>query len=773
MLLFNVLFTQAQTFPADAFVVWLETEMTYDEIANFDLTAFVADKFEFEGNYTVEDPPYDNISQILNGPETDPDSVHQLSIVLDFRSDFTAFRVQNHSASTDFLRIIQWGNRPWAHFNHTFDGVRLTQTDPPLDVPNLTACTSFSYMFHQLANGYNQPLVLRFAEWDVSNVNDFSYMFATYAISNASLEISNWNTSNATNMERMFFNNETFNQPLGNWDVSNVVNMDSMFGGAYSFGYNISTWNFHPEVVFSTPNSWNNFIEDGAFSTDYYDLLLYRFYQLGLTGKYLMMNGHMYCDSYYRDNLILAYGWDIIDSGQDPYCNNNNNYNVYAYIQLDEDQDGCGFQDPYINNVQIEVNDGFDTNRYYTNNGFIAHPWNLMAYTLTPVPFYGMSINPVEEYFDIYPYLTDYVFYFCASIVDQIPGLRVRIVPISNTNRPGFISTYHLLVENIGSVALSDITIVYTYFPAYQTLYETSDPYTVPSANELHFSIGSLGAYATKSIEVRFQNALPDTMLVDSVFTTSISGLSVYESDTAISDQFTLHEVVRNSFDPNDKTVLQGSQIILQQAQEELQYRIRFQNTGNAAAQFIRIVDQLHHTLDPTTFRIIDSSHPYMARITSYGEIEFMFDNINLPPEMYDEENSHGYIIYSIKPMSGLQIGDIIHGNSVAIYFDYNSPIYTNATETEIVTELSVNSPNGNHFKVQPNPTRDKIYIQTHSQTLLHRVQIYNLQGQKLLEQTLNNDSSASIDLQSLANGVYILHFQTSLGQQTTRIIKN
>ena len=38
--------------------------------------------------------------------------------------------------------------------------------------------------------------------------------------------ISRWNTSNVTDMNRMFFNTENFNEDIGGWDTSKVTNMN-------------------------------------------------------------------------------------------------------------------------------------------------------------------------------------------------------------------------------------------------------------------------------------------------------------------------------------------------------------------------------------------------------------------------------------------------------------------------------------------------------------------------------------------------------------------
>ncbi|MGC6422278.1 MAG: BspA family leucine-rich repeat surface protein [Flavobacteriaceae bacterium] len=52
-----------------------------------------------------------------------------------------------------------------------------------------------------------------------------------------------WDVSNVTNMDGMFFGAEVFNQDLSKWDVSKVTNMGSLFKNASRFNQNISGWN--------------------------------------------------------------------------------------------------------------------------------------------------------------------------------------------------------------------------------------------------------------------------------------------------------------------------------------------------------------------------------------------------------------------------------------------------------------------------------------------------------------------------------------------------
>ena len=60
-------------------------------------------------------------------------------------------------------------------------------------------------------------------------------------------EINNWDVSNVTNMEEMFDEASSFNQPINKWDVSKVTNMSFMFAGASSFNQPLNNWNVSKE----------------------------------------------------------------------------------------------------------------------------------------------------------------------------------------------------------------------------------------------------------------------------------------------------------------------------------------------------------------------------------------------------------------------------------------------------------------------------------------------------------------------------------------------
>ena len=63
--------------------------------------------------------------------------------------------------------------------------------------------------------------------WNISLITDMSKLF--YDREDFNEDISDWDVSNVTNMSKMFNACYEFNQPLNNWDVRNVTDMDFMF----------------------------------------------------------------------------------------------------------------------------------------------------------------------------------------------------------------------------------------------------------------------------------------------------------------------------------------------------------------------------------------------------------------------------------------------------------------------------------------------------------------------------------------------------------------
>ncbi len=95
------------------------------------------------------------------------------------------------------------------------------------------------------------------SKWDTSNVTSMERMFDSAIEFNQPLN--GWNTSNVTNMSKMFRCAKNFNGDISKWDVSNVNNLNGMFQSASNFNQDLSNWNISNvtnmnEIFFCAPN---------------------------------------------------------------------------------------------------------------------------------------------------------------------------------------------------------------------------------------------------------------------------------------------------------------------------------------------------------------------------------------------------------------------------------------------------------------------------------------------------------------------------------------
>lgn len=138
---------------------------------------------------------------------------------------------------------------------------------------------------------------------------------------------------------------------------------------------------------------------------------------------------------------------------------------------------------------------------------------------------------------------------------------------------------------------------------------------------------------------------------------------------------------VIGSYDPNDKLVSPSGLGEAHYIPEgtRLRYLIRFQNSGNDTAFFVRLIDTLDSRLDISTFKIEGASHPYTIELHGSDPVvmKVTYLNINLPDDATNYEGSQGYFSFSVRPVESAKVGTAIE-NYAEIYFDFNPPIVTN-----------------------------------------------------------------------------------------------
>ncbi|MCP4437683.1 MAG: T9SS type A sorting domain-containing protein [Aureispira sp.] len=236
------------------------------------------------------------------------------------------------------------------------------------------------------------------------------------------------------------------------------------------------------------------------------------------------------------------------------------------------------------------------------------------------------------------------------------------------------------------------------------------------------------------------------------------------------------------SFDPNDKRgfPLGISDMHTIQPNTDLEYMIRFQNTGTDTAFNVTIQDVLPPELNIMSVVSGASSHDYTFSISGDRVLEWKFSNIMLPDSNTNEPASHGFISFHVEQAPNLPLGTYIN-NDASIYFDFNAAIITNLSQHLIANPSGVAIITGTepapvskmedkwNLKVYPNPAEHQVTIQ--SDLDLQQIHLLSINGQTIQEVTTTSNT-VSLPLDNLPLGVYILDIRSEAGRVVKRIIK-
>ena len=356
------------------------------------------------------------------------------------------------------------------------------------------------------------------------------------------------------------------------------------------------------------------------------------------------------------------------------------------------------------------------------------------------------------------------------KFLSNINDLALSAV-VSPLPRPGFNSTLYITCVNNGT-KVSNGSVHFDIDPAFNINSESPAADTASGQSRAWDLTGMLpGAVFTATVSL---TCLPSTPINSSVI---IDGVAYPVSiDTFPPDNFKhLILEVRGSWDPNDKQVVPaGNFTPVQVSQGEyLDYTIRFQNTGTAEAVHVEIADSLSSFFDVPSLEVVSTSHqPYTWRIQE-NTLIVRFDSIMLPDSNANEVLSHGFVQYRVKPLSSVQLGDIIENNA-DIYFDFNSPVRTNTTGTTIGWPTGVNENSENaSLLLYPNPARSSesiVYLaRKHAEPLLVQ---WNDQTGRLISSERIPAFSNTVRLPVLSPGIYLIKLTgDSLGVNVIKVV--
>jgi fimbrial isopeptide formation D2 family protein len=231
------------------------------------------------------------------------------------------------------------------------------------------------------------------------------------------------------------------------------------------------------------------------------------------------------------------------------------------------------------------------------------------------------------------------------------------------------------------------------------------------------------------------------------------------------------------SYDPNDKTIfvsgIENKSNI--QKDDEIEYRIRFQNTGTDTAYTVRLEDKLSDKFDIKSIKLTDYSHACTWKVEN-SMLIVTFDGINLVDSFTNSLGSNGFITFKIKLKETIQINDEIR-NKASIFFDFNDPIITNEVIktfgiTVSTKDTVIQSQKSKTISFVPNPTSAsfKVVLQSYDTPIIE-LSIFNISGQ-WVKTIRNHKPSEEIDARDLPSGAYIIKVQTSTTSLYGKLIK-
>lgn len=446
------------------------------------------------------------------------------------------------------------------------------------------------------------------------------------------------------------------------------------------------------------------------------------------------------------------------------------NYNVVdGQIQLDSNLNGCDALDSNFPKMNLIIKDDFtsvSTSVFADSVGFYTTAVNDGSYTITPV-----IENP--SYYKISPSLSKVVFPSSSSPVSLnyciMPNgshndLEIILIPLDNP-QSNFESKYKIIYKNKGTTTqTASVNLIFDVSAL--NLVATRPLVSSQNAGVLKWNFSNLLPQETRTIYATFKV----NSTINNGYVLHYKAAIINANDeNPIDNNLNFSQFVGNNNKQDNKICLEGSTISSSQAGNYLHYIIRFENSGSSVSRNIVVKDSIDISkFDITTLVPLDGSHSFSTRITSNSNVEFIFENINLP---FDKGNNIGYVVFKVKTLADLDNGAVID-NVANIYFDNTKPILTNTASTSIQNLKIKDDLLSERVIIYPNPVKNILHIQENNQIVISSVEIYDILGQ-LVQSKINSDGNIkSIDVSTLKNGLYIIRLNGASGITTSKFLK-
>lgn len=319
----------------------------------------------------------------------------------------------------------------------------------------------------------------------------------------------------------------------------------------------------------------------------------------------------------------------------------------------------------------------------------------------------------------------------------------------------GDTARYWITVTNAGPYSLSNLSVTLEH-STLLTLQSTQPVNASSIPGEVGWTLPTLAPFGSATF---FATLLvpTDPLLLGTIIEATATISSTPADAEPTNDSYTIPDIVIGPYDPNDKQARTSSgnstDMYFVDVDTHVDYTIRFQNTGSAPANHVRLIDTISSALDLASFELLGASHAYEVQLLPERILRFDFPNIMLPDSAADPSGSNGYISFRLKPAAP-SLGSSIN-NTADIYFDFNPPIRTNTAALEVDVWASVAQYAPRRLQLLPNPVRDVLFL-VDLEPGAWNIEVWGADGRRVMNHLMTGDR-LQIPVHDLAAGAYML----------------
>jgi hypothetical protein len=296
-------------------------------------------------------------------------------------------------------------------------------------------------------------------------------------------------------------------------------------------------------------------------------------------------------------------------------------YTIKGKNTFDANNNGCDANDPIYPNLKYRIIGSTTTGNIISNaSGNYAIPVQAGTYTIKPLlenPTY-FTATPDSVQITFPNAINDTIVQnFCIAPNGVHHDVEISVIPTSNA-RPGFDATYQIVYKNKGN-QIENGSVALQFDDAHIDFVTANPAPDNQVVNNLTWNYVNLLPLETRTITATFNlnnpQETPPLNAGDILnYTASVTPLATDEIPN--DNTATLAQTIVGSLDPNDKTCLEGDQILPNKVGDYLHYVINFENTGTANATNIVVKDVIDLAkYNIASLQITKASHDCRVRI--------------------------------------------------------------------------------------------------------------------------------------------------------------